>query len=110
MNSKDIANVFTSVTSGIRLANALGLVGLERRRSTASQMLPTVGAFGLGIAVGAGLGLLFAPKPGARLRDDISKKVTRLADDMKNAAEKAENDVQARIAPRGEQQIEVNGH
>jgi len=111
MNYRDISNVLGTVTSGIRLANALDLIGLERRRSTAGQILPIVGAFGAGIAVGAGIGLLFAPQPGARLRGDISKKVNQLAGDMKTAADKVEHEVETRSATaRGELQYEVNGH
>src|SRR5688572_10372105 len=75
MTYRDISDFVGTVTSGIRLASALDLIGLERRRGTMSYMAPTISAFGVGIAVGAGLGLLFAPKPGARLRDDITKKV-----------------------------------
>ena len=110
MNYKDFSGLLGTLTSGIRLANALDLIGLERRRSTMSHMLPTLGAFGIGVAVGAGLGLIFAPKPGARLRDDISRKVNRLADDVKHAADKAETEVQSRVARNDVQTAEVNGH
>ena len=110
MTYRDISDFVGTVTSGIRLASALDLIGLERRRSTMSYMVPTISAFGVGIAVGAGLGLLFAPKPGARLRDDITKKVNRIADDMKTAAEKAETEVQARVGRATEAQPEANGH
>ena len=113
MTYKDIPGILGSVASSIRIADALDLIGLERRRSTMSFMLPTLGAFGLGIAVGAGLGLLFAPKPGARLRDDLSKKVNRLADDMKSAAETAEAEVKSSLQPknaRTDVHADVNGH
>lgn len=53
----------------------LEMVGLERRRSAADWVLPAVGFFGLGMLVGAGLGLMLAPKPGAQLREDLRRRL-----------------------------------
>jgi len=39
-----------------------------------------VGVFGVGLAVGAGVGLLLAPKPGRELRDDLSRRAGQLGD------------------------------
>lgn len=49
----------------------LELFGLESRRTTADALVPTVSAFAVGLLVGAGLGLLLAPKPGTQLRSDL---------------------------------------
>lgn len=49
----------------------LELIGLETRRTTLERMLPAVGLFGLGMLVGAAVGMLLAPKSGAQLRDDL---------------------------------------
>lgn len=49
----------------------LDRLGLERRRAAQDVVLPALGIFGAGIAVGAGLGLLFAPKRGEELRSDL---------------------------------------
>ena len=40
-------------------------IGLETRKGPADWLLPTLGAFTVGMLVGAGIGLLIAPKPGA---------------------------------------------
>jgi gas vesicle protein len=36
-----------------------------------------------GIGIGAGLGMLFAPKKGSELRDDLKKKINELTDKVK---------------------------
>ncbi len=56
----------------------LKAVGLQAHRSTAWMAIPGVALFGLGILVGAGVGMLFAPKSGRELRDDISDRVSDL--------------------------------
>lgn len=52
----------------------LRLAGLERRRSAASQIGPALGIFGAGLLLGAGLGLLLAPRSGHELRHEISER------------------------------------
>jgi hypothetical protein len=49
--------------------DVLGVVGLQRRRGVA----PIIGSFTAGDVVGAGLGILFAPKSGAEMRALITK-------------------------------------
>ncbi|XXF75763.1 YtxH domain-containing protein [Myxococcaceae bacterium GXIMD 01537] len=60
----------------------LGLVGLETRRTTADWLIPTLGAFGVGVLVGAGIGLLLAPKPGAELRGDLRNRLQGAQDSL----------------------------
>jgi hypothetical protein len=55
--------------------DVLDLLGLETRKGPADWLLPTLGAFSVGMLVGAGLGLLMAPKPGAELRDDLRNRL-----------------------------------
>ena len=52
---------------------ALAAIGLQQRRSASDYLFPALGLFGVGILVGAGLGLLLAPKQGRELRGDIGR-------------------------------------
>lgn len=52
-------------------------LGLEVRRSSTDFVLPALGVFGAGLIVGAGIGLLLAPKAGADLRSDIREQIRR---------------------------------
>jgi hypothetical protein len=54
----------------------LNLVGLETRRTTADWLVPTLTAFSVGVLVGAGIGLMLAPKSGSELREDLRNRMT----------------------------------
>lgn len=43
-----------------------------------------MGKFALGAAIGAGIGLLFAPKKGSETREDLKNKTKKIAEDIKN--------------------------
>jgi hypothetical protein len=51
----------------------LAAIGLEPKRSTTGVILPALGFFAVGVLAGVGVGLLFAPKPGYELREDLSE-------------------------------------
>jgi gas vesicle protein len=55
----------------------LGLIGLQTKRSFTGDLLGTLGTFGIGMLVGAGVALLLAPKPGRDFRQDIRAKIQR---------------------------------
>lgn len=54
----------------------LGAIGLETRRTATDYILPALGVFSAGLLVGAGLGLMLAPKSGRELRGDIRERIT----------------------------------
>ena len=66
------------------ILNSLGLQSIPER---SDSILPAMGIFGAGILVGAGLGMLFAPKPGRELREDIRRNAGDLGENLKNKAE-----------------------
>ena len=72
------------------ILNSLGLQSIPER---GDNVLPALAIFGAGILVGAGLGLLFAPKPGRELRDDLRRNAGDLGENLKHRAE----DLRARL-------------
>jgi gas vesicle protein len=73
----------------------LNLIGLETRRDTTEQFLPVLGAFAAGILVGAGLGLLLAPKPGNQLRDDLKQRLASGQELLNNTVNRNSDNAQA---------------
>ena len=53
----------------------LEVLGLQRRRSAASIILPAVGTLVAGALIGSALGMLFGPRYGYRLMDRIGVKI-----------------------------------
>ena len=60
----------------------LNLLGLETKPTAASWLTGAVGTFGVGLLVGAGLGLMLAPKPGRELRGDIRNRLRHAPEDL----------------------------
>lgn len=102
MELKDVLNNLNDSVSSSYDKNVdklLDRVGLEQRRATSDVVLPALGIFGAGIAVGATLGMLFAPKRGDELRDDIRHSLEDLrkksAEEYNQLREKSEEALQA---------------
>ena len=74
MNFKDLRNLDKD--------EILGLLGLETKHSTGGAVAATLGTFGIGLLVGAGIALLLAPKPGRMLREDIRERLRRAPSDL----------------------------
>ncbi len=62
--------------------DVLGMIGLESKTSTGAWLAGTLGTFGVGLLVGAGIALMLAPKAGIELRQDLRDKLRRTADDV----------------------------
>jgi hypothetical protein len=60
--------------------DVLKMIGLQSKRSAADWILPMIAVFGVGVLVGAGVGLLLAPKPGRELRDDLRNRLQGAAE------------------------------
>jgi len=58
--------------------DVLNAIGAAAGRSNSTDISMMLGVFGAGILIGAGLALLFAPKPGSELRQDIENRVAEL--------------------------------
>jgi hypothetical protein len=56
----------------------LSALGLERRSTAVEAAIPTALAFVAGLAAGAGVALLLAPKSGREVRQDISNRASEL--------------------------------
>ncbi len=61
-----------------QLEKLLSSLGLEQRKTTTDYLLPAVGIFAAGMIAGGVLGLLFAPKAGRELREDLNRKAQGL--------------------------------
>lgn len=77
MNLKDLRNLDKD--------EILGMLGLETKTSTGAWLAGSLGTFGVGLLVGAGIALMLAPKPGRELREDIRDRLRRAPDDLDDA-------------------------
>lgn len=55
----------------------LSALGLAKNRTVAEKLWGGLGIFAGGLLVGAAAALLFAPKSGQELRDDVSERVRK---------------------------------
>jgi hypothetical protein len=76
---KDLRDLTDSLPSRDQIAEALGL---SSYRSTSSEVSSGIGLFAAGLLVGAALALLFAPKAGQELRQELGERVTSMRDNL----------------------------
>lgn len=91
---QDIVEALSGATGAAREALPGGRDKLVRalggRAPSDDYMMSTFGIFAAGIVLGAGLALLFAPKPGSEIREAIGEKVSSLrptGEDLRPAAD-----------------------
>lgn len=103
------ASKIITILRSLDVDDALGWVGLSRRRS----IFGTVATFGAGCAVGVGVGLMMAPMSGKALRNLMYRKLANIEEEAKNeiveAAKKAEQAVETELKPKtGSQYNQTN--
>lgn len=76
---------------GYEVNDALRLIGLARRRSMLEMLLPALGLLAAGAALGAGIGLAFAPSSGRSLRKDVGGRLDQIRDKVKRESDKYVN-------------------
>jgi hypothetical protein len=79
----------------INAEKILGALGLQKQDSS-SVAAPIVGAFIVGGLIGAGIGLLFAPKAGEELRRDLGRRVDAALEGKEDLVTEYKNPVEAR--------------
>jgi hypothetical protein len=68
----------------------LAALGLQSRQSTAGWVTGTLGVFGVGLVVGAGLALVFAPKSGRELRQELGTRLRSMREEAGNGRQSLE--------------------
>jgi gas vesicle protein len=92
--------------------DVLSKLGLQTRASTTDYLFPVIGIFGAGILVGAGVALMFAPKSGAMLREDLGRKAMDLKEkavDLKDTVGRRAMDIKDTVAQRVQRVMPGNG-
>lgn len=73
---KDIESLFDRIQDRVPDSDDfLDTLGLQRKRSAASVILPAMGTLFLGAAIGSALGMLFGPRYGYQLLDRVGVKI-----------------------------------
>ncbi len=88
---------------GYDVDDILDLVGLERRRTFLEFALPAFGFIALGAAVGAGIGLAFAPSSGRRLRQEMGDRLDQIRERVKTEARKQKEEVKEGVMNAAQQ-------
>jgi len=68
----------------------LSALGLSATRTAAERWVGAAGIFGVGLLIGAGVALLWAPKSGQGLRQDLGERLRRARDGAAESPEAAE--------------------
>jgi hypothetical protein len=75
----------------------LDLVGLHRKHSFGTYLLPLLGAGLFGVLVGVGIGLMAAPASGRTLRHDMSARMGRIRKRAQDVGEQVREGVQRAV-------------
>jgi hypothetical protein len=97
---------FKSVQASPVFSDPLSLIGLERR---STRIVERTALVGIGLLVGAGAALFFAPYSGTEMRRRVSNKVDGLAKDAKQLSERA-TDYLTEVADAAQTQAATLSH
>ncbi len=78
----------------------LNFIGLQTKRDMVNWVMPAIGIFSVGLLVGAGVGLLLAPKPGRELREDLRGRLQGVSEDVAGTIANATSGVTAQRQAR----------
>lgn len=81
LSVQDLVDAFTGAKDAAREAMPTRdqvLHALGGKPTVEDTMMSSFGIFAAGIVLGAGLAVLFAPKPGSEIREAISEKISNL--------------------------------
>ena len=100
MNLKDFAKLesFKDLAK-LDKDDLLEVLGLETKKSTGDFLVPGLLVFGAGVAVGCGLGMLLAPRPGSELRGQIGEAFNRGLEQGKQRASQLKDQAKERMSP-----------
>lgn len=76
----DLTSIFEDLDADNMKEGLLQSLGLEVRKGPVDYLLPALGIFGAGLAVGCGLGLLLAPRSGRELRNQLGERIGKGVD------------------------------
>lgn len=75
----------------------LSALGLERKHTVIDDAIPTGLAFVVGLAAGAGIALLLAPKSGREIRQDLSNRASELTSRIGSTANELASEARSAI-------------
>jgi hypothetical protein len=93
----DIFRMKARSMRGLSSDDILAALGLERRHTALDDALPTGLAFVAGLAAGAGIALLLAPKSGREMRQDLSSRASELTNRIGASANELANEARSAI-------------
>ena len=96
-----IQDMVRDKVSAMRNTNSddlLAALGLERRRSSVEMVATTAAVLAVGMAIGAGVALLMAPKSGRALRQDLRARANEIKDRVGERADEAARELRSTFA------------